>query len=420
VKEKLYRIEEAKVPENWETEAEKLTEAQKRNLIDVSENPVYLYWDKIKYKLPKDLPISLESAWAFIRRHRQQSYRNLPIQNENGESCQYLLLQRWEKTILFFDKIFLNRPREQNVQSESWMIEAISSAMIEGAHTTRDRAMQLLYLHKTPSDYGERMILNNYKMAQILEVLPLDFCISLETLFDWQIQLTSQNLAREDQGRLRTDADHIVIAPKSPDIVTFISPSEAFLKAQLISFIDFTNQDHLDLHPLIQAICIHYWFGYLHPFVDGNGRTARSLFYWFLMKSGYPNITSLPVSPLILQSVQQYSKAFVYTEQDHQDLTYFIDFNMRLIEEALVQFKASQFGEHTGEKTDDERLNLRQNTIVHILKTKQLPDVNVSYVQQKFGVSKVTAINDLKRLVSLDLAESRRVGKNVLYRLKMP
>jgi len=262
------------------------------------------------------------------------------------------------------------------------------------------------------------MIFNNYKMAQILENLPLDFQISLETLFDWEIQLTHQNLPNEEQGRLRTDADKIVIAPKTPDIVTFVPPSEAFLKDQLGFFIDFVNQDNLDLHPLLQAICIHYWFAYLHPFVDGNGRTACSLFYWFLMKSGYPNITSLPVSPLILKSVQQYSKAFVYTEQDHQDLTYFIDFNIPLIEEALVQFKASQFVERTGDGPYDERLNLRQNAIVHVLKTKLLPDVNVSYVQQKFGVSKLTAINDLKGLVFLDLVESRRVGKNVLYRLK--
>lgn len=418
MKEKLYRIEQPNIPRNWEVEAKKLTEAQKRALIDISENPIYLYWDKMKYKTFKDIPVSKEVAWAIIRNYRRCGYRTLQIQNEENELYKYLPLQRWEKTILLFDKIFLNRPRDTEVRSEPWMVEAISSAMIEGAHTTRDRAIQLLHLHKTPADYGERMILNNYKMAQILENLPLDFQISLDTLFDWQTQLTHQNLPVKDQGRLRTDADQIVIAPKTPDIVTFIPPTEAFLKSQLESFIDFVNQDNLELHPLLQAICVHYWFAYLHPFVDGNGRTARSLFYWFLMKSRYPNITSLPISPLILKSVQKYSKAFIYTEQDNQDLTYFIDFNFHLIEEALSQFNISSHGEHSDHEPFDERLNFRQNTIMRILRSKQLPDVNVSYVRDKFGVSKLTAINDLKGLLSLELIESRRVGKNVLYRLK--
>lgn len=421
--EKIYCIEQPKIPNNWEEKIKDLSEIQKKELIDISENPIYLHWDKIKYKVFKDLPVSPEIAWAFIVNHRQQTYRDMsPIQDEKGMFYRYSLLQRWEKTLLFFDKMFLNRPRDHNHDSEPWMLEAISSAMIEGAHTTRDRAMKLLQFHKTPADFGERMILNNYKMAQILENLPLDFQISLETLFDWQIQLTSQNLPEKDQGRLRTDADQIVIAPKAQDGVTFVPPRESFLKDQLGPFIDFVNQDydkHLHTHPLLQAICIHYWFAYLHPFIDGNGRTARSLFYWFLMKSGYPNITSLPLSPLILKSVQQYSKAFVYSEQDHQDLTYFIDFNIRLVEEALIQFKSSQSVLRTNDVSLDEKLNLRQNTIVHMLKTNQLSDVNVSYMKQKFGVSKATAINDLKTLVSLDLLVSRRVGKNVLYRLKV-
>jgi len=70
MKEKLYRIEQPKFPRNWEAEVKKLTKAQKRDLIDVSENPIYLYWDKIKYKIFKDLPVSHEVVWAFIINHR--------------------------------------------------------------------------------------------------------------------------------------------------------------------------------------------------------------------------------------------------------------------------------------------------------------------------------------------------------------
>lgn len=419
MQEKLYKIEKAPVCKNLEKVISKLSEAQIKQIIDLSENPKYLYWDKFKYKKLDNFGITNDIGWALVHKHRRLSARQTPIHGEEGEGFHFNHLKRFEKILHTFDKAFLNRPIDSSAQTESWMSEAISSAMIEGAHTTRDRALELLQLHKTPSDYAERMIVNNYKMANILENLPLDFQVDLKTLLDWQTQLTHQTLDKAGQGRLRDDADQIVIAPNVPEIVTFIPPKKAFLEKELTRLIDFINQENEDMHPLIQAICIHFWFAYLHPFVDGNGRTARALFYWFLMKSGYPNITSLPLSPIILKSLKQYSKAFIYSEQDDHDLTYFIDFNMGLIDEALTQFKLAKDSKKTDRESFDENLNLRQNIVLNILRNHELSDVNVSFVKQKFGVSKLTAINDLKELLEKGLLESRRAGKNVLYRLKI-
>lgn len=41
------------------------------------------------------------------------------------------------------------------------------------------------------------------------------------------------------------------------------------------------------IHPAIRAIILHFWLGYDHPFVDGNGRTARALFYWAMLRQNY-------------------------------------------------------------------------------------------------------------------------------------
>ena len=49
---------------------------------------------------------------------------------------------------------------------------------------------------------------------------------------------------------------------------------------------DFANNEDKDfIHPVIKGIIIHFLIGYIHPFNDGNGRTARALFYWYLLKT---------------------------------------------------------------------------------------------------------------------------------------
>jgi len=58
----------------------------------------------------------------------------------------------------------------------------------------------------------------------------------------------------------------------------------------MIKLIEFANDENITtgfIHPVIKAILLHFWIGYLHPFCDGNGRTARALFYWYLLKNDY-------------------------------------------------------------------------------------------------------------------------------------
>lgn len=44
------------------------------------------------------------------------------------------------------------------------------------------------------------------------------------------------------------------------------------------------------LHPVELAAIAHYKFVYIHPFIDGNGRTARLIMNWILMQAGFPPV----------------------------------------------------------------------------------------------------------------------------------
>lgn len=75
--------------------------------------------------------------------------------------------------------------------------------------------------------------------------------------------------------------------------------------------------------------------GYDHPFVEGNGRTARALFYWSLARSGYWLMEYISISRLLKQAPAQYGSAYMYSETDENDTTYFILHQISIIERAI-------------------------------------------------------------------------------------
>ena len=84
-------------------------------------------------------------------------------------------------------------------------------------------------------------------------------------------------------------------------------------------------------HPVIKAINLHFYLSYIHPFIDGNGRTARALFYWYMLKQKYWMFEYLTISRVFLKAPAQYARAFLYTEYDSLDLTYFISFHLKAV-----------------------------------------------------------------------------------------
>lgn len=85
--------------------------------------------------------------------------------------------------------------------------------------------------------------------------------------------------------------------------IVHIPPSSKSIKEFIFQICDFINKDDdLFIHLIIKAIILHFLISFLHPFVDGNGRTARALFYWYMLKQGYSLIEYLAISKIIFES----------------------------------------------------------------------------------------------------------------------
>ena len=175
------------------------------------------------------------------------------------------------------------------------------------------------------------------------------------------------------------------------------------------------------LHPVIRSVLLHFWIAYDHPFVDGNGRTARALFYWSMLRNGYWLAEYLSISHEILKSPKRYYRAFLHTETDGNDLNYFI-----LHQLEIIGMSIESLGKSIRSKQQDAealRRNLgvgsaynhRQIALLkHALKHPHAAYTVVGH-QTSHGTSNQTAKNDLTDLELKGILQRAKIGKAFVY-----
>ena len=125
------------------------------------------------------------------------------------------------------------------------------------------------------------------------------------------------------------------------DEVLHVPPPAEQLPQRLIKMCRFANGQEIDtfLHPVVRAIIPHFWLAYDHPFADGNGRTARVLFYWSMLSQGHWFAEFLAISRILQAHRGRYDRSFLYTETDDRDITYFIMEQLRVVMEAISELE---------------------------------------------------------------------------------
>ena len=211
--------------------------------------------------------------------------------------------------------------------------------------------------------------------------------------------------------------------PWDQSTVTYVAPDREFVDAQLPKLIAFANDEKpgVFIHPLFKAIMLHFWIGLLHPFEDGNGRLARILFYWYMLKKGYWAFAYLSISERISKSPRQYAMAYVYAEQDDLDLNYFIHYNVQKLKLArthLQKYIKEQIDENKRQSQfamSEHGLNLRQIKLLHYLTKDEQRYTNVNSHRNSHNIANMTAVTDLRQLVEKGLLKKIRSGRNVSY-----
>jgi Fic family protein len=206
------------------------------------------------------------------------------------------------------------------------------------------------------------------------------------------------------------------------DEVLHVPPPAEQLTQRLRKMCRFANGQEIDtfLHPVVRSIMLHFWLAYDHPFTDGNGRTARVLFYWSMLSQGYWLAEFLAISRILQAHRGRYDRSFLYTETDDRDVTYFIMEQLRVIMEAIselegyLQRKMAEI-KRTEKMFRSADFNHRQVALLgHALQHPDHPYTVKSHSKSHNIVSE-TARTDLLGLESKGLLIKQRVGKAYEY-----
>ncbi|MFI5251543.1 MAG: Fic family protein [Bacteroidota bacterium] len=395
-------------------------------------NEEYLHWEKLKY-LPMPEGIDPELAWSFVKLSRFMQAKPTEIKTPNGNRFKYWLPDSILRELHFIDQtaagqILVEDPASVGSEKDRYVInalmeEAIASSILEGAATTHKRAKEMLRDGRKPVTRGEMMIQNNYlTMKEIKNRLRSE--LSIELLCEFQASITKNTLDDPTgSGRLRREDEDVRVYDQTDGAVLYTPPPAEELRTRLKKLCEFANTSSEDsfVHPVIKAIILHFWLAYEHPFVDGNGRTARTLLHWYLVKNKYRLIEYLPISRIILRAPSKYKMAFLYSEHDDEDLTYFIHFNihaLRLALDDLKKYVAEKQKEIAEARTIVKRLpglNYRQQELIH--HALHHPDAIYSIVRHKIlhRVVYQTARTDLRQLVAKKLLRMGKSGRILLF-----
>lgn len=419
----------------WDVYNGNVSEGSLVDLVAKAHIPKYLYWDKIKYfDFPKGI-IPIE-VWAMIKRIRQSAFNSKKsiIKSEDGRFFRWNMLERYHYKCDEFERALaggmspasqFDEYKSRIIKTKWLMEESITSAQLEGAHTTLDAAKKILRENRKPKNNSERMIVNNYKTMLALEQNFKDVQLDRTTLFQLQEMLVKETDIKKDAiGRFRKDSENVMIMDNNDGTIYHIPPKESFMLEEIDRLLAYANDKiHEDgyVRPVIKAIILHFWMGYLHPFVDGNGRLARALFHWYLLKQGYWAITVLPISVMIKKSPKRYGMAYVYSEQDDYDLTYFIDYNIRKMHEAkkyldshIEKQKAMEDSIVSALGSQFEFNDRQTQLVTHLLKNPGSFTTNKTH-KTIYQVSRVTAQKDLGELADSGYLTSKKVGREVRY-----
>jgi Fic family protein len=392
----------------------------------------YLHWDELRRRTPPE-GLTHETWWTCIKLLRLPTQSQIPLKAKDGTHFTFTmpdpildLLHRVDRGagghLALPEEATSPEGRDRYIVS-SLIEEAITSSQLEGAATTRRVARDLLRSGRRPTDKSERMIINNYEALAYVRACR-DRELTPETVLSLHRVICDGTIDDPTRaGALRTDADSICVT----DILGTVlhdPPPSAELPERLDLMCRFANGEIPDrfLHPVIRAILVHFWLAYDHPFVDGNGRTARALFYWSMLRSKYWLCEYISISDIVKRAPAKYARALLYSETDSNDLTYFVLHQLTCVLRALEALQSYLLRKARQIRDAKALLNRALDLINHrqlALLTHALKKPGTQYTieshRRSHNTVYQTARSDLLGLVELGLLTQARRSRRFIF-----
>lgn len=192
------------------------------------------------------------------------------------------------------------------------------------------------------------------------------------------------------------------------------------IKTLMAEYVSWVNSDKVvQLAPMIRSALAHYYLGIIHPFGDGNGRTARLVEATILRKANIRYVPTM-LSNYYYRHLDDYFIAFSNTlKTKNEDLTPFLEFVLKGVKESLDEIKRAviyyiykfTLKDYYSFMRESKKISQRQYELLALmLENNQGINMKDLFIKLPFsvlyaGVSERTARRDLAKLFDVGLLE---------------
>lgn len=347
-------------------------------------------WKKLKYKYPD---INLKELAALMQ---GSIYRQLPLPNFSNQDLVYLgALYPPDRGAI--KQLLHSRPLMDKYGRQAMEVEIAASLTIESIDFSRKSVRKILAGFAPVDDREERI----YGLKK-----------GLDFISDEQNRITETTIHELYQ---------IAIGLYLKD------PDSRLLPGHMAKLIDFIQVDD-GMDDLLKAAIIHFYFAFLHPYFDGNGRMARLLHLWFLVQRGYPSSLHIPISSYIEKSKRLYYKAFTRIEQNEKlsgliDVTPFLQyFNESVYRKIGAQTSATVLAQDFQRILDSGSLTIKERDLwAFVLSSYGPEEFSTKQLERDFGQAAYATIRSfVLKLTQLGLLTEHAYGSRKRYRIQLP
>lgn len=371
-----------------------------------------------------------ETIWEALATERHAKSNVIPLLSKEGAPFWFMLTPHLLQLITriaeqrgFLDALSLSPASQKRLKEKATNHEAYYSSHIEGAQSSLEEALRFIKRRQKYSNDESLQMIKNNQQALEYAFKHIGQPVSHELICKLQLILT-ENTHRSrpiTMGEYRRGPVYIV---NGMGQVIYEGPPFQKVPEMMEAFVQWMN-GHEAMSPLIRAGIVHLYFVHVHPFDDGNGRTARALSNLVLANTGFKFIHMLSLSNYFDCRRPSYYKAIQDVRAHEGDLTYFLIFFMEALASKLKDLRTEI--EFEGKLNNlkalilpaiYKRLNCRQvKALRFMLRTKE-PITTRKYCKLN-SCSDETARQDFLHLVEWKLLKAVGLGRSRSYELKL-
>ena len=314
------------------------------------------------------------------------------------------LVPKWEVT-LRRNAILRNAHASTAIEGNPLSLEEVT-ALAEGREIMvrrKDKQEVLNYLNALDaiSDFAAKAVINSDDILQIHELVSKD---------------TLEN--PKDVGMFRNR--QVVVGNRFTGEIIFTPPPSPAVPGLVDAMLDWYNSESVkEIDPVIEAGIVHYEFVRIHPFVDGNGRTARILAALTLVKRGFDIKRFFALDDYYDHDRRRYYEALRTVDPTTRDLTQWLEYFVEGVAVSIEAVKDEVIGLSKDVKVLREKgqiaLNERQIKIVQRMIGKG--SITNKEIREMFAISNRAALNEIDKLTALDVVRKKGQGRSTRYEL---